>query len=55
MLIAWKYYPASSTLFALTIGDPRGCTLRAGRVPNSSSIFRCMHLKSSELVVIKTA
>jgi len=29
--------------------------LRAGRVPNSSSISRCMHLKSSELVVIKTA
>jgi hypothetical protein len=25
MLVAWKYYPASSTLFALTIGDPRGC------------------------------
>jgi hypothetical protein len=29
--------------------------LRSGRVPNSSSISRCMHLKSSELVVIKTA
>ena len=29
--------------------------LRAGRVPNSPSISRCMLLKSSELVVIKTA